>query len=126
ACFIAPGRVLALTTADKDDDNYHILQNNLDILRNSRDAAGHRFEIIKVPQPKAEWLEGGRLGKSYINFYIANNGVIMPGYGDPKTDLAAYQTVQSCFPNRHVIQIDCRDIVIGGGNIHCITQQEPA
>ena len=126
ACFIAPGRVIALTTDDKDDGNHGILQRNLEILRNSRDAQGRELEIIEIPQPKAEWLNGNRLAKSYINFYIANGGIVMPGYGESETDLVAYHIIQSCFPEHHVVQVDCCDLVTGGGNIHCITQQEPA
>ena len=49
----------------------------------------------------------------------------MPGYGDAEADRAAFEIIQSCFPERQVVQVNCLDIVIAGGNIHCITQQEP-
>ena len=62
---------------------------------------------------------------SYINFYIANGGVVMPGFGVPQ-DEAARVVVQSLFPERKVVQVYSREILLGGGNIHCITQQQPA
>ncbi|MCP5209553.1 MAG: agmatine deiminase family protein [Hahellaceae bacterium] len=126
ACFVAPGKVLALITRDETDANYAILAENLRILRQSRDAKGRLLEVVTVEQPKATYNGGVRLSTSYINFYIANGGVVMPGYGDSKADAEAKRIISECFPARQVIQVDCRDIVVGGGNIHCITQQEPA
>ena len=67
---------------------------------------------------------GTRLAGSYINFYIANGGVVMPGFGAPE-DAAAREAVQQLFPERHVVQVPAREILLGGGNIHCITQQQP-
>ena len=67
---------------------------------------------------------GERLAASYINFYIANKSVVMPGFGD-KMDEVAKKKLESLFPDREVVQIPARNILIGGGNIHCITQQIP-
>ena len=69
-------------------------------------------------------IPGERLAASYVNFYIANGSVVMPGFGDP-ADAMAKKILEDLFPTRKVIQIDARDILIGGGNIHCITQQIP-
>lgn len=115
-----------MITRDETDANYAILAENLRILRQSRDAKGRLLEVVTVEQPKATYNGGVRLSTSYINFYIANGGVVMPGYGDSKADAEAKRIISECFPARQVIQVDCRDIVVGGGNIHCITQQEPA
>lgn len=59
-----------------------------------------------------------------MNFYIANGSVVMPAFGDP-ADETAREILQRLFPDREVVQIYSRDILIGGGNIHCITQQIP-
>ena len=67
---------------------------------------------------------GERLAASYVNFYIANGSIVMPGFGDP-ADEKAKEILQGLFPDREVVQIYARDILIGGGNIHCITQQIP-
>ena len=70
-------------------------------------------------------LEGDRLAASYVNFYIANGGIVVPGFGDP-TDEKAVLTLKECFPDREIVQIPAREILLGGGNVHCITQQQPS
>ncbi len=126
ACFVRPGVVLALSTDDPDDGNYAALQDNLARLRAATDAAGRSLEIVEVPQPARRTAEDGRrLALSYVNFYIANGGVVMPSFEDAK-DEAAYALVSQCFPDRDVRQVPLLDIVCGGGGIHCITQQQPA
>ena len=62
---------------------------------------------------------------SYINFYIANNGIVMPSFEDEKADYNAKAVVQSAFPDKKIITINGIDISMGGGNVHCITQQQP-
>ena len=70
---------------------------------------------------------GERLAASYVNFYISNDAIIMPAFGGENqgSDERAAQILQSCFPDRRVITVMARDILSGGGNIHCITQQIP-
>ena len=125
ACFVAPGRVLALTTNDSEDLNYAALQDNLARLRAATDAKGRRLEVIEVEQPRAHHGDDGRrLGLSYVNLYIANGGVVMPSFEDAN-DEVAFEAVAGCFPDREVVQVPALDIVHGGGGIHCITQQQP-
>lgn len=125
ACFVRPGVVLALTTKDTADANYAALQDNLQRLRAARDAKGREFEVVEIEQPAAATdSDGRRIARSYINFYIANGGIVMPEFEDPKDD-AAFATISKCFPNRAVRQVPAGDIVVGGGGIHCITQQQP-
>jgi len=68
--------------------------------------------------------KGARLAASYVNFYMANAGIVMPVFDDPR-DAAALALVQSVFPDRKIIPVQAREILLGGGNIHCITQQQP-
>ena len=68
--------------------------------------------------------EGERLAASYVNFYISNGAVVMPFFDDPMDQVAA-GILGDLFPEREIISIPARDILIGGGNIHCITQQLP-
>jgi agmatine deiminase len=68
---------------------------------------------------------GGKAAASYTNFYIGNNVLLAPTYNDPN-DTKALEIIQSYFPDRKVIGIDCTDIIYGGGAIHCMTQQQPA
>ncbi len=140
--FTAPGEVVLAWTEDETDVQYAMSKACLEYLKQSMDARGRRIKVHKLPLPKpvtisaeecegldACWDEptrtpGERLAASYVNFYIANGSIVMPGFGDP-ADEVAKKILQGLFPDREVIQIYTRDILIGGGNIHCITQQIP-
>jgi agmatine deiminase len=67
---------------------------------------------------------GQRLAASYINFYLANGALILPLL-DAVTDTAARRALQRVFPGRRIVAVPAREILLGGGNIHCITQQQP-
>lgn len=69
--------------------------------------------------------EGERLAASYVNYYVGNGCVILPGFGDEIYDAKAKEAIQALYPDRTVHQIPSREIVLGGGNIHCITQNQP-
>ncbi len=125
ACFIAPGEVLCLITSDKDDPNYPILQENLEILKSVTDAKGRSLKVHTVEQPPATYMHGERLTLSYINFYLANKGIVMPSFGHESYDKAAYDLFTRLFPEHQITQIDALDVFAGGGGIHCITQQQP-
>jgi len=126
ATFIAPGKVLCLITKDDSDPNYERLGENLAVLKTARDAKGRQLEVYTVEQPPATFIDGERLTLSYINFYMANNGIVMPAFGHPVHDKAAYELFIKLFPHHQIMQIDALDVFAGGGGIHCITQQEPA
>jgi agmatine deiminase len=96
-------------------------------LGEAHDAHGRKFEIVEIPQPahaRVDW-RGRPLAASYVNFYLPNDGVVMPSFDD-RNDEAARAIISDCFPGRDILQVDALDIVEGGGGIHCITQQEPA
>jgi agmatine deiminase len=125
ACFIAPGKVLCLSTEDKEDANYAHMQENLEILKSATDAQGRKLEVYTVEQPPATFMHGERLTLSYINFYLANKGIVMPAFGHEEYDRAAYQLFTQLFPEHEITQIEALDVFAGGGGIHCITQQQP-
>lgn len=125
ACFAAPGVVLALSSDDPTDENYAALQDNISRLRASVDAKGRALEVIEVPQPeRMNDDHGRRLSRSYINFYIANGGIVMPSFEDAQ-DNRAFEIISAVFSNRSVVSVAANDIAYGGGGIHCITQQQP-
>ncbi len=127
ACFARPGVVLALATDDKADANWAGLAENAAVLRAATDARGRKIEVVPVQQPRARVRAGagrGRASLSYINFYLANGGVVVPGFEDP-ADAAAAKVIAAAFPDRKLVQVDALEIVQGGGGIHCITQQQP-
>jgi agmatine deiminase len=124
ATFVRPGVVLALSCRDPNDSNYAILQENLQQLRTATDAKGRKLEVIEIEQPARRDYRGLRMTLSYINFYLANGGVVMPIFDDP-ADAAAIATLQDLFPHHRIIPLNVLEILRGGGGIHCITQQEP-
>ncbi|OGV31397.1 MAG: agmatine deiminase [Legionellales bacterium RIFCSPHIGHO2_12_FULL_35_11] len=125
SCFIRPGVVLTLITDDKNDENYHNLQENLEILKTTKDARGRNLEVHTVSQPPAQYLNGERLTISYINFYLANNGIVMPAFGAEQYDREAFLLFRKIFKDLEITQVPALDLFSGGGGIHCITQQEP-
>lgn len=124
ANFARPGSILLHQCTDPDDPNFAICRDAENILRNSVDAKGRQFEIIYLPQPEARYHNGERLDLSYINFYMANSAIIMSSFNDT-ADPKAYEIIQSLFPKRRIVQIPSMPVFIGGGGIHCITQQQP-
>jgi len=139
---VKPGTVLLAWTDDQTDPQYEICLENLKILQESTDAKNREFEIIKLMLPKPTFItaeerkgldynegayvfkDGDKMSASYINFYIANGGIIFPTFNDTNDKLAE-ETLKKAFPNRKIIGIYSREILLGGGNIHCITQQLP-
>lgn len=141
--FVRPGVVVLAWTDDKDDPQYEISKEAYDYLSNETDAKGRKLEIHKlhVPSPilitKEESLgvdsidgtlprqEGDRLAASYVNYYTGNGFIAVPVFNDPK-DEDAIKLLQKLYPDRVIEPIYAREILLGGGNIHCITQQLPS
>jgi len=140
--FVKPGVAVLAWTDDETDPQYKMSKSCFDILSEEKDAKGRSLEIHKIPLPapiyitKEESLEvdynsctqprneGDRLAGSYVNYYVCNGAVIVPGFNDPN-DEKAKKKLQELYPDREIIQIYAREILLGGGNIHCITQQQP-
>ena len=125
ACFVKTGTVLALACRDKNDTFYEKINENLEILKTSTDSKGKRLNIIELEMSYKRLIPNDDEPSSYLNFYIANNGIVMPNFDDKKADDNAKNILQSAFPRRKIIAINGIDIAMGGGNVHCITQQQP-
>jgi len=125
ARFVNPMTIMCAYENDKKSGNYKILKENFEILKNSTDQAGHKLKLIKLPMPKMTGKSGCGCAASYINFYIGNSVVLAPIFKH-KNDKQALKTIQKAFPKRKVVGIDCRDLICGGGAIHCVSQQQPA
>ena len=143
ACFVRPGQVCLTWTDNKRDPQHAISLDAWERLNDERDAQGRRLKVTKLPMPGPLTLgakeasgiiaregtkpraAGERLAGSYVNFYIANGGIVMPLL-DARTDRAALAGVKRLFPDRKVLGVPAREVLLGGGNIHCITQQVPA
>ena len=125
ARFVNPTTVVTVVESDRSDANYEPLQENLARLREMNDEHGRPLRIETLPMPRPVWFDGQRLPASYANFYIANKIVLVPTFSDP-ADRAALNTLADLFPDREVIGIAARDLVLGLGTLHCMTQQQPA
>ena len=124
ACFARPGVILLETARNPEDPRYKILQKNRRALEGTTDAKGRPIEIVPIEEAWEAEQEGSTYCISYINFYLANGGVVIPKYGVPG-DARAMTVVERAFPDRRIVQVDINKIAIGGGGIHCITQQQP-
>ena len=125
ACFSNSNSILTMTCTDKSDSYYDLLTENLEILRSSTDQDGNPLNIIELEMSKKRLIPNDDEPSSYINFYISNNAIILPIFGDEPADENAKKILESQFQNRQIVCLDGRDILLGGGNIHCITQQQP-
>lgn len=142
AFFCRPAEVVLAWTEDKNDPQYERSVEAYEYLTSQTDAKGRSITVHKLPIPAPiitteedclgldcsetakDRIAGDRLAGSYINCLICNKGLILPAYGDPNDDVAA-DILQKLMPDHKVVQVDTREILLGGGNIHCITQQEP-
>jgi len=124
ARFVNPRTVVTVIEKDRASANYAPLQENLALLRGMKDQDGWPLRVEALPMPKPVYFAGQLLPASYANFYIANKIVLVPTFNDP-ADRLALNTLAGLFPNREVAPIYCRDLVLGLGAIHCMTQQLP-
>lgn len=122
ARFVGMGTVVAAYEEDKSDENYEALQQNFKDLQAMTDLSEQPLEVIPLHMPKAKYQDDQRLPASYCNFYIANDIVIVPQFGDD-ADEKACDTLGQCFPDRKIVPIDAIDLVWGLGAFHCISQQ---
>jgi agmatine deiminase len=140
--FVKPAEVVLTWTDDRSDPQYEISRDALERLEQARDARGRRFTVHKLVQPGPLFMtaeeargvdaaegtrpreQGTRLAGSYVNYYLGNRRVVVPLL-DAKRDGAALATLEALLPGREVVGVPAREILLGGGNIHCITQQVP-
>lgn len=142
-CYVRPGEVLLAWTDDPQDPNYPRCQAAMKVLQESVDAKGRALVVHKMPIPGSlyataeecagvdlvagsqERTPSSRLAGSYVNFVIVNGGIIAPSFDDP-LDSQAQALLQTLFPEHEIVMIPGRELLLGGGNIHCLTQQQPA
>jgi agmatine deiminase len=143
ACFARPGEVCLGWCEDARDPQHRVSREALQRLLEARDARGRRLTVHRLPMPRPLYLTrreaagiaprrgirrlvaGQRLAASYVNFYLANGALILPLL-DRRSDARARRALQRIFPDRRLVGVPAREILLGGGNIHCITQQQPA
>lgn len=131
--------ILLAWTDDRNSCQYDIVRNSYEILKSARNAFGESFDIVKIPLPQCikrteddcvgiDVVEGSKnryigeiIQPSYINFAFVNGGVILPSFADPADEISKELFAQ-VFPDRKIITFPAREILLGGGGIHCITK----
>jgi agmatine deiminase len=122
--FVNATTVVTIVEDDPKDANYAPSQENLALLKTMKDQDGRPLRVETLPMPAPVYFDGQRLPASYANFYIANKLVIVPTFND-SNDRVALNTLANLFSDREVVGIPCRDLVLGLGTLHCMTQQQP-
>lgn len=148
AAFVCPGHVVLTMPKDHSDPQHVISIEALNVLSGAIDAKGRRITVhlISHPAPAMHYSEadleglappcvrsqGQRLAASYINFYLCSSdkgrAIVMPRFGLPTDDQARDELAavyKQFYPSIEIVQVDSKAILLGGGNIHCITQQQP-
>lgn len=141
--FVKPGECILAWCEDPADPQHAISQECYDILSATTDAKGRKLVIHKlhIPDPillteeERDGMDqvcefwppeaGTRLPASYVNYYTANGGIVFPLFGDPVHDAQAAEVLQAAYPDRKVVGVECHEMFLGGGNVHCATQQQP-
>lgn len=113
-----------------DDQSDPDTELNYNILKGSTDFEGNPISLIKIQSPDPKYVRRNlRRSKDaalgYVNFYICKGAVIIPEFGDEIADKNARDIIADCYPDRIIEQINIDWIALGGGGIHCCTQQEP-
>lgn len=123
--FFKPDGVLVASTEDIGNPNYKTLANLEQQCRELRLADGRSIEVRRLPLPEERYCEGRSLPLNYLNFFIGNGFVLMPTFGQNTWDARALEILSSAFPDRELVSIDCRELILEGGALHCLTQQVP-
>jgi len=142
-CFARPGEVCLTWCEDRNDPQHQVSKDAFERLMAARDARGRRLKVHKLVSPGPLYMTrreaagitvsaqdirplraGTRLAASYANFYLANNALILPLL-DSRTDGQVRRQLQRIFPGRRIVGVPAREVLLGGGDIHCITQQQP-
>lgn len=128
ARFAAPGVVVAHLDNDPASYDHAVTKRHLAILKTARDARGQLLKVVVLNAPTnvRPGLASSDFAAGYVNFYVCNDAVIAPQFGDAKADGDAKRILMELFPTREVVQLNIDGIAAGGGGIHCTTQQEPA
>jgi agmatine deiminase len=126
ARFLSPTKLVMAVEPDPKDANHRVLKSVRKQVDKLRDQDGRPFEVVEIPMPSPVVYDGQRLPATYVNFLFVNGALLVPTFGDRKTDKKALSILQDHLPKHKVIGIDCTELIWGLGAIHCLSQQQPA
>ncbi|PCJ82615.1 MAG: agmatine deiminase [Bacteroidetes bacterium] len=122
------GNNTIVTMSENDLDYWLVSQSDRNILFNALNSSGDPYDHVFLPLTQynvtTTWGQSVGFRASYVNYYVANGVILVPNYNDPM-DGVANELIQNLYPDREVVGIDCRNILLNGGMVHCITQQQP-
>ncbi len=124
ARFCSTDTIAYMRCTDPDDPHYEPLAKMERQLKEFRTLDGKPYNLIPLPLPEPLYLDDYRLPASYANFLIVNGGVLVPAAGSPMDEVVR-KRLQTAFPDREIVMIDCRPLLSGHGSLHCITMQFP-
>ena len=124
ATFARPGAIIVESTDSADDPRKPYFDSLRAVLEGETDARGRPLELLELPEAPEDAARNDRFCLSYVNFYFANGAIIAPAY-NIATDAVVRERLQDYFPDREIVMVPVADIAMGGGGIHCITQQVP-
>ncbi len=123
---IAPADTLLYVGCDDEQDpQYADLSKMEEQLRTLKTKSGRGYRLLRLPMPRPIFNGDERLPATYANFLVINDAVLYPTYGQPDLDDEASQTIADAFPDREIIGIDCRSVIVQHGSLHCCTMQFP-
>ena len=135
---VAPAdTLLYMGCDDENDEQYEQLHKMEEDLRMLQTKSGRGYRLLRLPSPRPIYYDGEqfldsptegaeRLPATYANFLVINGAVLYPTYAQPDLDAEAAAVIADAFPDREIIGIDCRPIIIQHGSLHCCTMQFPA
>lgn len=126
ARFYRTDAIVTLYEDNEKDPNFPILHENWERLKDLRTRDGRGFELKRLPMPSPVLCDGERLPASYANYLVINGAVLLPVFDQSGPDELAAEVMSDCFPGREIIPMDCVDLVLGLGALHCISQQQPS
>ena len=127
ARFCDPETIAYVQCTDPDDSHFDELLAMERELLALRTAEGKPYRLISLPMAEPVFDEDGyQLPATYANFLILNGAVLVPAYGNDELDEQAREVLQTAFPDREIISVDCLPLIQQGGAIHCATMQYPA
>lgn len=124
--FFRPDGIVTAVETNTRDANYRALRDNLERLKSLRTPRGRKFKLVELPMPRACFRGRQRLPATYANYLVLNGAVLIPAFRQPRRDREAAEILAGCFPGREIVPVDCLDLVLGRGTLHCISQQQPA
>lgn len=126
ARFCSPTKIAYVKCYDEKDEHYAELEAMEKELLALRTKDGKPYELFPLPLPDACFDDdGNRLPATHANFLIVNGAVLVPTYNQKEKDDEALAQLQKAFPDREIVGIDCRVLIIQHGSLHCSTMQYP-